>query len=78
MTDAQEALIRAHRDEWARVVATLAKRFGNLAIAEEAAADAFATAAERWPAEGTPPNPGGCPRPRIIPAGSRACWRCCS
>ena len=58
MTDAQDALTRAHRDEWARVVATLAKRFGNLDIAEEAAADAFATAAERWPAEGTPPNPG--------------------
>ncbi len=59
MTDAQDALIRAHRDEWARVVATLAKRFGNLDIAEEAAADAFATAAERWPVEGAPPNPGG-------------------
>ena len=41
MTDAHDALIRAHRDEWARVVATLAKRFGNLDIAEEAAADAF-------------------------------------
>lgn len=59
MTDAQEALTRAHRDEWARVVATLARRFGNLDTAEEAAADAFATAAERWPVEGAPPNPGG-------------------
>jgi RNA polymerase sigma-70 factor (ECF subfamily) len=59
VTDEQDALTRAHRDEWARVVATLAKRFGNLDIAEEAAADAFATAAERWPAEGAPPNPGG-------------------
>ncbi|WP_347977798.1 DUF6596 domain-containing protein [Microbacterium sp. ProA8] len=59
MTDAQDALTRAHRDEWARVVATLAKRFGSLDTAEEAAADAFATAAERWPVEGTPPNPGG-------------------
>ena len=59
MTDAHDALIRAHRDEWARVVATLAKRFGNLDIAEEAAADAFASAAERWPVEGAPPNPGG-------------------
>jgi RNA polymerase sigma-70 factor (ECF subfamily) len=59
VTDAQEALTRAHRDEWARVVATLARRFGNLDTAEEAAADAFATAAERWPVEGAPPNPGG-------------------
>ncbi|MEV5070701.1 RNA polymerase sigma factor [Microbacterium sp. LMI12-1-1.1] len=58
MTDAHDALTRAHRDEWARVVATLAKRFGNLDIAEDAAADAFASAAEHWPAEGIPPNPG--------------------
>jgi RNA polymerase sigma-70 factor (ECF subfamily) len=40
------------------VVATLAKRFGNLDAAEDAAAEAFATAAERWPSEGIPPNPG--------------------
>ncbi len=40
------------------MVATLAKRFGNLDTAEEAAAEAFATAAERWPADGIPPNPG--------------------
>lgn len=58
LIDAREALTRAHRDEWARVVATLAKRFGDLDIAEEAAAEAFATAAERWPADGIPPNPG--------------------
>jgi RNA polymerase sigma-70 factor, ECF subfamily len=58
MTDAQEALTRAHREEWARVVAVLAKRFGNLGTAEDAAAEAFATAAEHWPAEGVPPNPG--------------------
>jgi RNA polymerase sigma-70 factor (ECF subfamily) len=40
------------------VVAALARRFGDLDIAEEAAADAFATAVERWPADGIPPNPG--------------------
>jgi RNA polymerase sigma-70 factor (ECF subfamily) len=54
-----EAIARVHREEWARVVATLAKRFGSLDIAEEAAAEAFATAVERWPADGIPPNPGG-------------------
>ena len=59
LIDAQDALTRAHHDEWARVVATLARRFGNLDIAEDAAAEAFATAAERWPADGIPPNPGG-------------------
>lgn len=53
-----KAVTRAHREEWARVVAALAGRFGDLDIAEEAAAEAFATAVERWPADGVPPNPG--------------------
>src|SRR6185437_15968987 len=35
-----------------------AARFGDLDIAEEAAAEAFAAAVERWPADGAPPNPG--------------------
>lgn len=39
-------------------MATIAKRFGNLDTAEDASAEAFATAAERWPVEGIPPNPG--------------------
>jgi RNA polymerase sigma-70 factor (ECF subfamily) len=56
--EAQEAIARAHREEWARVVAALAKRFGNLDIAEEAAAEAFAIAVSRWPTDGVPPNPG--------------------
>lgn len=51
-------ITRVHRDEWARVVATLARRFGDLDVAEEAAAEAFAVAVERWPADGVPPNPG--------------------
>ena len=55
---AADAIARAHRDEWARVVASLAKRFGDLDLAEESAAEAFATAVERWPADGVPPNPG--------------------
>ncbi|MGN6333348.1 MAG: RNA polymerase sigma factor [Motilibacteraceae bacterium] len=50
---------RAHREEWARLVATLARRFGDLDLAEESAAETFATAVERWPADGVPPNPGG-------------------
>jgi predicted RNA polymerase sigma factor len=40
------------------VVAALTRRFGDLDIAEEAAAEAFAAAVERWPADGVPPNPG--------------------
>jgi RNA polymerase sigma-70 factor (ECF subfamily) len=57
VTDVQEAITRAHHDEWARVVASLTRRFGDLDIAEEATADAFATAVARWPADGVPPNP---------------------
>lgn len=58
MADVQEAIGLAHHQEWARVVASLARRFGDLDIAEEASAEAFATAVERWPADGVPPNPG--------------------
>ncbi len=54
----REAVTQAHQEEWARVVATLTRRFGDLDIAEEAAAEAFATAVARWPADGVPPNPG--------------------
>ncbi len=56
--EAGDAITRAHREEWARVVASLARRFGDLDIAEEAAAEAFATAAARWQVDGVPPNPG--------------------
>ncbi|MDX8140661.1 sigma-70 family RNA polymerase sigma factor [Lentzea sp. BCCO 10_0061] len=58
MNDAEAAVIRAHREEWARVVAALTRRFGDLDIAEEAAAEAFAIAVERWRADGVPANPG--------------------
>jgi len=56
--DAGEAITQAHHEEWARVVASLTRRFGDLDIAEEAAAEAFAIAVERWPADGVPPSPG--------------------
>jgi RNA polymerase sigma-70 factor (ECF subfamily) len=56
--DVREAIARAHHEEWARVVASLARRFGDLDVAEEAAAEAFAIAVARWPVDGVPPNPG--------------------
>jgi RNA polymerase sigma-70 factor (ECF subfamily) len=56
--DVRAAITRTHREEWARVVATVARRFGDLDIAEEMTADAFATAVKRWPVDGVPPNPG--------------------
>ena len=58
MSDVGEVIARAHREEWARVVATLARRFRDLDIAEEMAAEAFAAAVERWPVDGVPPRPG--------------------
>jgi RNA polymerase sigma-70 factor (ECF subfamily) len=58
VVEAQQAITRAHHEEWARVVAALTRRFGDLDIAEEAAAEAFATAVERWLSDGVPPNPG--------------------
>jgi len=58
VADVREAITQAHREEWARVVASLTRRFGDLDIAEEAAAEAFATAIERWAADGVPPSPG--------------------
>jgi RNA polymerase sigma-70 factor (ECF subfamily) len=56
--DVRAAITRTHRAEWARIVAALTRRFGDLDIAEEAAAEAFAAAVERWPADGVPPSPG--------------------
>jgi RNA polymerase sigma-70 factor (ECF subfamily) len=53
-----DAITRAHREEWARVVGALARRFGDLGIGEDGAAEAFAIAVERWPIDGAPPNPG--------------------
>ncbi len=41
------------------MLASLVSFLGDLDLAEEATADAFATAAEWWPQDGTPPNPGG-------------------
>ena len=47
-----------HRREWARVVASLARSYGDLDLAEDAAAEAFAVALERWARTGVPDNPG--------------------
>jgi RNA polymerase sigma-70 factor (ECF subfamily) len=51
------SLDTAFRDEWGRVLATLIGFLGDFELAEEAAQDAFAKAAERWPRDGTPDNP---------------------
>jgi RNA polymerase sigma-70 factor (ECF subfamily) len=52
-------LERAFREQWGRVLAALIGFLGDFDLAEEAAQEAFAIAAERWPREGMPANPGG-------------------
>jgi RNA polymerase sigma-70 factor (ECF subfamily) len=47
------------RREAGRCTATLIRVLGDIDLAEEAVAEAFAIAAERWPTQGVPPNPGG-------------------
>jgi len=46
------------RTEWSRVVATLVRDFGDLALAEDCAQDAFVEASTRWEHEGQPERPG--------------------
>jgi RNA polymerase sigma-70 factor (ECF subfamily) len=46
------------RREWARVVASLVGAFRDLDVAEDAAQEAFAVAADHWARHGPPPNPG--------------------
>ena len=50
-------LDQVFRDEWARVLASLVGFLGDFDLAEEAAQEAFAIAAERWRHEGAPDNP---------------------
>jgi RNA polymerase sigma-70 factor (ECF subfamily) len=56
--DVEAAVADAFRTEWGRVVATLIRVTGDWDLAEECAADAFATALERWPRDGIPRVPG--------------------
>ncbi len=46
------------RDEWGRVLACLIGYFGDFDLAEEAAAEACAVAAQRWASGAVPDNPG--------------------
>jgi RNA polymerase sigma-70 factor, ECF subfamily len=57
---AAAAIERAYRDEWTNLLATLAGAVdGDVGLAEEAIAEAFAAAAAEWPATGVPARPGG-------------------
>jgi RNA polymerase sigma-70 factor (ECF subfamily) len=52
-----QVLEQVFRDQWGRVLAALIGFLGDFDLAEEAAQEAFAIAAARWPREGTPANP---------------------
>jgi RNA polymerase sigma-70 factor, ECF subfamily len=51
-------LAEVFRNEWGQVLASLVGFLGDFDKAEEAAQEAFAIAAERWPESGMPDNPG--------------------
>jgi RNA polymerase sigma-70 factor (ECF subfamily) len=51
------SLEQVFREEWGRVLATLIGFLGDFDLAEEAAQEAFAIAADRWPRDGIPSNP---------------------
>jgi RNA polymerase sigma-70 factor (ECF subfamily) len=55
MNDELEAVFRR---EAGRCTATLIRVLGDIDLAEDAVAEAFVIAAERWPSAGVPPNPG--------------------
>jgi RNA polymerase sigma-70 factor (ECF subfamily) len=56
---AETAAERAARTSYGRLVALLAARSGDLALAEDAVAAAFEQALVTWPAAGVPANPDG-------------------
>ena len=59
MSSGAETVEAVFRREYGRCVATLIRFLGDIDVAEEAVQDAFTVAAERWPVQGLPPNPGG-------------------
>lgn len=54
-----DELSEVFRREAGPVTATLIRVLGDIDLAEDAVAEAFAVAAERWPVDGVPANPGG-------------------
>src|SRR6266508_885998 len=54
-----DPLAEVFRREAGRCTATLIRVLGDIDLAEDSVAEAFAVAAEQWPIHGVPPNPGG-------------------
>ena len=55
---AAESLADVFKAEAGRAIATLVRVFGDIDVAEDAVQEAFVVAAQRWPEDGLPPNPG--------------------
>ena len=49
---------QAFREEYGRAVSILIRALGDFDLAEDAVQEAFTVAAERWPRDGVPANPG--------------------
>jgi len=56
-SEARQVAERAARDSYGRLLAFLAARTRDLAGAEDALAEAFASALQSWPVDGVPSNP---------------------
>lgn len=54
---ARQAAERSARASYGRLLSILAARSGDIAAAEDALAEAFASALRRWPEDGVPANP---------------------
>ncbi|RKE22177.1 RNA polymerase sigma factor [Streptomyces sp. TLI_171] len=59
MNPTPEQIAAVFRAEYGRAVAVLVRGLGDIGTAEDAVADAFTRALERWPADGLPPSPAG-------------------
>ena len=57
MDPVTEALARAVREEWGRLVALLLAQFRRLDLVEDALGDAVEAASRTWPRDGVPANP---------------------
>jgi RNA polymerase sigma-70 factor (ECF subfamily) len=52
-----DAVVRTAREDSGRVIALLARRYGDLDVADEAVQDALVDAGHRWPIDGVPTSP---------------------
>ncbi|GAA4837795.1 RNA polymerase sigma factor [Kitasatospora terrestris] len=59
MTPTPQQIAAVFRAEYGRAVAVLVRGLGDIGTAEDAVAEAFTIAVQRWPVDGMPPSPAG-------------------